>query len=144
MLAVWPDGSCLGNPGPGGWAFVMTDGVKTAERSGGAADTTNNRMELSAVITALGAIKNTRELELHTDSRYVKDGVESWMKNWKKNGWKTTAKKPVLNQDLWMRLDELLGGFKIRWRWTKGHADDAMNNRCDALARAAAERASRP
>jgi len=138
MLKIWTDGSCLGNPGPGGWAFIMTDGVKTASRSGGEVETTNNRMELTAVINALAAIKNHREMELATDSKYVKDGVEKWLANWKKNGWKTTGKKPVANQDLWMRLDDLLNGFMIRWEWVKGHASDEMNARCDELARAAA------
>jgi ribonuclease HI len=120
----------------------MTDGARTAERSGGAADTTNNRMELSAVIAALGAIKNSRELELCTDSKYVKDGVESWMKKWKKNGWKTADKKPVANRDLWERLDALVSKFKIRWNWTRGHSDDEMNNRCDEMAKAAARSVS--
>jgi len=138
MLKIHTDGSCLGNPGPGGWAFVMSDGIKTAERSGGAPDTTNNRMELSAVIAALSAIKNTHDIEITTDSEYVKNGVEKWMTNWKKNGWKTAAKKPVLNRDLWEQLDGLLPNFDITWRWTKGHAGNPMNERCDELARAAA------
>lgn len=139
MLKIWTDGSCLGNPGNGGWAFVMTDGKQTAERSGGSPNTTNNRMELMAVISALSVIKNCKEIELHLDSRYVKDGIESWIKNWKKNNWKTAAKKPVLNQDLWKQLDELVQKFQINWVWVKGHADNDMNNRCDELARAAAE-----
>jgi ribonuclease HI len=138
MLKIWTDGSCLGNPGPGGWAFVMTDGSRMVERSGGAAGTTNNRMELMAVISALSAIKKYNELEILTDSKYVKDGIESWLPNWKKNNWKTANKKPVANQDLWMRLDGLLSKFKIRFVWVKGHAEDEMNNRCDELARAAA------
>ncbi|MDR3208935.1 MAG: ribonuclease HI [Rickettsiales bacterium] len=139
MLKVWTDGSCLGNPGNGGWAFVMTDGDRIAERSGGASDTTNNRMELLAVINALSSIKNHDEIELLTDSQYVKNGMESWLADWKKNGWKTSNKKPVANKDLWERLDELSSRFRIHWKWTRGHCDDEMNNRCDELARGAAE-----
>jgi len=138
MLKVWTDGSCLGNPGPGGWAFVMTDGIKTAEQSGPAKDTTNNRMELTAVIITLTAIKNTKEIEITTDSEYVKNGVEKWLQNWKKNGWKTAAKKPVLNRDLWEQLDTLLPNFNINWHWVRGHTGNPMNERCDELARTAA------
>ncbi|MCL2678607.1 MAG: ribonuclease HI [Clostridiales bacterium] len=140
MLKIWTDGSCLGNPGNGGWAFVMTDGAQTIERSGGERDTTNNRMELTAVINALGALKKHNEFELFTDSQYVKNGVEIWMKNWKKNGWKTANRKPVANQDLWLALDALLPKFKIHWRWVKGHSGNEMNERCDILARTAAEK----
>jgi ribonuclease HI len=139
MLKIWTDGSCLGNPGVGGWAFVMTDGKKTAERCGGVANTTNNRMELTAVISALSAIKSTTEIELFTDSQYVKNGIELWISNWKKKGWKTAANKPVLNQDLWKQLDELSQKFSIKWGWVRGHADNEMNNKCDELARGAAE-----
>ena len=139
MLKVWTDGSCLGNPGNGGWAFVMTDGARTAERSGGERDTTNNRMELTAVINALGAIKTHRDLELFTDSTYVKNGVQIWIANWKRNGWRGSNKKPVANQDLWKRLDELTGKFNIEWTWVRGHDGDRMNERCDYLARSAAE-----
>ena len=116
----------------------MTDGKQTAEKSGNAKDTTNNRMELLAVISALSAIKKHDELELFTDSEYVKNGVELWLKNWKKNGWKTASKKPVANQDLWQMLDPLLGKFKIHWKWVRGHAGNIMNERCDELARNAA------
>ena len=140
LLKIWTDGSCLGNPGPGGWAFVMTDGDKMIERDGGASMTTNNRMELSAVIAALSAIKNTKTIEITTDSEYVKNGVQKWMDNWKKNGWKTAAKKPVLNRELWEELDALLPNFNITWQWVKGHAGDPMNERCDLLARNAAMR----
>ncbi len=139
MLKIWTDGSCLGNPGPGGWAFVATNGQNTAERSGGERDTTNNRMELMAVIRALTAAHRHSEIELHTDSQYVKNGMQSWLKNWKKNNWHTANKKPVKNQDLWMQLDALSGATKIHWHWVRGHNGDEMNERCDELARTAAE-----
>lgn len=140
MLKIWTDGSCLGNPGPGGWAFVATNGQNTAERSGGERDTTNNRMELMAVIRALTAAHRHSEIELHTDSQYVKNGMQSWLKNWKKNNWRTANKKPVKNQDLWMQLDALSGAIKIHWHWVRGHNGDEMNERCDELARTAAEK----
>lgn len=140
MLKIWTDGSCLGNPGPGGWAFVATNGQDTAERSGGERDTTNNRMELMAVIRALTAAHRHSEIELHTDSQYVKNGMQSWLKNWKKNNWHTANKKPVKNQDLWMQLDALSGAIKIHWHWVRGHNGDEMNERCDELARTAAEK----
>lgn len=140
MLKIWTDGSCLGNPGPGGWAFVATNGQNTAERSGGERDTTNNRMELMAVIRALTAAHQHSEIELHTDSQYVKNGMQSWLKNWKKNNWHTANKKPVKNQDLWMQLDALSGAIKIHWHWVRGHNGDEMNERCDELARTAAEK----
>lgn len=140
MLKIWTDGSCLGNPGPGGWAFVATNGQNTAERSGGERDTTNNRMELMAVIRALTAAHRHSEIELHTDSQYVKNGMQSWLKNWKKNNWHTANKKPVKNQDLWMQLDELSGATKIHWHWVRGHNGNEMNERCDELARTAAEK----
>ena len=140
MLKIWTDGSCLGNPGPGGWAFVATNGQNTAERSGGERDTTNNRMELMAVIRALTAAHRHSEIELHTDSQYVKNGMQSWLKNWKKNTWHTANKKPVKNQDLWMQLDALSSAIKIHWHWVRGHNGDEMNERCDELARTAAEK----
>ena len=140
MLKIWTDGSCLGNPGPGGWAFVATNGQNTAERSGGERKTTNNRMELMAVIRALTAAHRHSEIELHTDSQYVKNGMQSWLKNWKKNNWHTANKKPVKNQDLWMQLDALSGAIKIHWHWVRGHNGDEMNERCDELARTAAEK----
>lgn len=140
MLKIWTDGSCLGNPGPGGWAFVATNGQNTAERSGGERDTTNNRMELMAVIRALTAAHRHSEIELHTDSQYVKNGMQSWLKKWKKNNWRTADKKPVKNQDLWMQLDELSDAIKIHWHWVRGHNGNEMNERCDELARTAAEK----
>ena len=139
MLKIWTDGSCLGNPGPGGWAFVATDGKNTAEKNGGEKNTTNNRMELMAVIRALTAAHRHAEIELHTDSQYVKNGMQSWIKNWKKNGWKTADKKPVKNQELWQELDKLSEKTKIHWHWVKGHAGEELNERCDVLARTAAE-----
>ncbi len=137
-IQVITDGSCLGNPGPGGWAAILRYGSHQRELSGAEPHTTNNRMELTAAIRALAALKEPCEIEVVTDSQYVKNGVESWMKGWKRNGWKTAAKKPVLNQDLWMELDAQLARHKTRWVWTKGHASHDDNNRCDELARAAA------
>lgn len=139
MLKIWTDGSCLGNPGPGGWGFVATDGKNIAERSGGESNTTNNRMELMAVIRALTAAARHSELEIHTDSQYVKNGMQSWLKNWKKNNWRTADKKPVKNQDLWQKLDELASAKTIHWHWVRGHAGNEMNERVDILARTAAE-----
>jgi ribonuclease HI len=135
---VITDGSCLGNPGRGGWAAILRYGGHTKELSGAEPQTTNNRMELTAAIRALAALKEPCEVEVVTDSEYVKNGVESWMANWKRNGWKTAAKKPVSNQDLWQELDLQLERHRTRWSWTKGHADHADNNRCDELAREAA------
>ena len=140
MLKIWTDGSCLGNPGPGGWAFVATDGKNTAERSGGEQNTTNNRMELMAVIRALTAAHRHSQVEIHTDSQYVKNGMQSWIKNWRKNNWKTADKKPVKNQDLWQKLDELANDIKIHWVWVRGHNGEEFNERCDELARGAAEK----
>lgn len=139
MLKIWTDGSCLGNPGPGGWGFIATDGKNIAERSGGEPNTTNNRMELMAVIRALHACKRHDELEIHTDSQYVKNGMQSWVKNWKKNNWKTATKKPVKNQDLWMELDAIASTKKIHWVWVRGHNGNEMNERVDVLARTFAE-----
>jgi len=141
MLKIWTDGSCLGNPGPGGWGFVATDGKNIAERSGGELNTTNNRMELMAVIRALtAAAKNHSEIEIHTDSQYVKNGMESWIKNWKRNNWRTASKQPVKNQDLWQELDAAAQKIKIHWHWVRGHNGDEMNERVDELARTAAEK----
>lgn len=140
MLKIWTDGSCLGNPGPGGWAFVATDGENIAERCGGDADTTNNRMELMAVIRALTAAHRHKSVEIHTDSQYVKNGMQTWMKNWKKNNWRTADKKPVKNQDLWQKLDELSQNIDIHWVWVRGHNGEEFNERCDELARGYAEK----
>lgn len=140
MLKIWTDGSCLGNPGPGGWAFVATDGTNVAERCGGERDTTNNRMELMAVIRALSAAHRHKSVEIHTDSQYVKNGMQLWLQNWKKKNWRTADKKPVKNQDLWQQLDELASNIEIRWVWVKGHAGEEFNERCDELARTSAEK----
>lgn len=139
MLKIWTDGSCLGNPGPGGWGFVATDGKNIAERSGAERDTTNNRMELMAVYRALTAAKNHKSVEIHTDSQYVKNGMTTWLKNWKKNNWRTADRKPVKNQDLWMALDNVAADKDIHWVWVKGHAGEELNERVDTLARTAAE-----
>ena len=135
------DGACLGNPGPGGWAFILRYGRHKKESSGGEPRTTNNRMELTAAVRGLEALKEACEVEIITDSEYLKNGITSWIHGWKKNGWKTAAKKPVLNQDLWKRLDELVGNHRTTWSWTKGHATHADNNRADELASAAAHAA---
>lgn len=134
-VRIYTDGGCTGNPGPGGWAAVILSGEQTFELSGGKNETTNNRMELTAVIEALTWWKS-KELpppEIFTDSQYVKNGINSWIFNWKKNGWKTAAKKPVKNQDLWIRLDELNRIAKPDWFWVKGHSGDEFNERCDSL-----------
>lgn len=136
------DGSCLGNPGRGGWACILRYGGHTKEMYGSERETTNNRMELTAAIQALAALRESCEVEIVTDSQYVKNGIQSWMAGWKRNGWKTAAKKPVMNQDLWMELDEQVSRHKTDWVWTKGHANHADNNRCDELARMAAENQS--
>lgn len=137
VLAV-TDGSCLGNPGPGGWAFILRYGPHSKESSGGEPHTTNNRMELTAALKALEALREPCEVELVTDSQYLKNGVQSWMARWKRNGWKTADRKPVQNQDLWQALDAALQRHRVHWVWTKGHAEHEDNNRCDELARAAA------
>lgn len=134
------DGACLGNPGPGGWAFILRFNDHAKESSGFAAQTTNNRMELTAAIEGLKTLKEPCDVEVTTDSEYVKNGITKWIQGWKRNGWKTAAKKPVLNQDLWMELDALTQQHKIEWKWTKGHADHPDNNRCDELATTAARR----
>lgn len=141
MLKIWTDGSCLGNPGPGGWAFIATNGTETAERSGYEKNTTNNQMELTAVIRALNAARKHNEVEIHTDSQYVKNGTQIWLAQWKNNNWKTAAKKPVKNKELWQQLDAIVQTKKIHWVWVKGHAGNEMNERCDELARYAAESA---
>ncbi|HLW76184.1 MAG TPA: ribonuclease HI [Bryobacteraceae bacterium] len=132
------DGACLGNPGPGGWAAILRHNHHTRELHGWAPQTTNNRMELTAAIEGLRALKSVCEVEVITDSEYVKNGITQWIHGWKKNGWKTAAKKPVVNQDLWEELDELASWHRTTWSWTKGHADHEDNNRCDELATQAA------
>jgi len=133
-VIIHSDGGCHGNPGPGGWAATLEYGGRTRELSGGVPATTNNRMELQAAIEALGALKEACAVDFYTDSEYVKNGVTSWMRNWKRNGWKTQAKKPVKNEDLWRTLDPLVARHEIKWHWVKGHAGHAGNERCDVLA----------
>ncbi len=133
-VEIYTDGACRGNPGPGGWGALLIAGPHRKEIYGGETDTTNNRMELTAVIEALNALKGSRSVILHTDSKYVKDGIESWIENWKKRGWKTAAKKPVKNQDLWMALDDARSRHDIDWRWVKGHAGIEGNEEADRLA----------
>ncbi len=136
-VVIYTDGACSGNPGPGGWAAILTWGDKCKEISGGEANTTNNRMELMAAISALEALKRPSQVELHTDSVYVKNGITGWIHSWKKNGWRTADKKPVKNEELWRRLDEAQRIHDIDWRWIKGHAGHAENERADELARLA-------
>jgi len=134
---IWTDGACSGNPGPGGWGAILKYGDVEKELSGAEAATTNNRMELMGAISALEALKRETKVTLHTDSKYVMDGVTKWIHGWKKNGWKTADKKPVKNEDLWKRLDAANASHDVTWKWVKGHADDVMNNRADELARSA-------
>ena len=134
-VAIWTDGACSGNPGPGGWGAVLTFEGHEKDLFGGEQLTTNNRMELMAAIMALEGLKRACEIDLHTDSQYVKGGVTGWIHGWKRNGWKTADRKPVKNVDLWQRLDEATQRHKITWHWVKGHAGDAMNERADELAR---------
>lgn len=132
------DGACIGNPGPGGWACVLRYGEHKKELYGSDKQTTNNRMELKAAIEGLRALKQPCEVEVVTDSQYVKNGITSWIANWKRKGWKTKDKKPVVNQDLWQDLDKENQRHRTAWSWTKGHASHADNNRCDELATLAA------
>jgi len=134
QVRAFTDGACSGNPGPGGWGAVLQFGDHEREIYGGAADTTNNRMELSAAIEALKALSEPCRVSLTTDSTYVKDGITQWLANWKRNGWKTAAKKPVKNQDLWMRLDHESARHEIDWCWVKGHSGHPENERADRLA----------
>ena len=132
------DGSCLGNPGKGGWAAILRYNGRHKELFGHAEHTTNNRMELQAAVEGLKALKEKCEVEIVTDSNYVKNGITAWINGWKRNGWKTSDKKPVSNQDLWQELDRLNASHVTKWSWTKGHATHADNNRCDKLAQRAA------
>ena len=138
-VTIHTDGSCLSNPGPGGWAAILRWRDNEREIVGHEPDTTNNRMELMAAIMGLNAVTRAMPIDLHTDSRYVMNGVQEWMSAWKANGWKTASKKPVANRDLWQQLDEAASRHRIRWHWVKGHAGDELNERCDQLARTAAE-----
>jgi ribonuclease HI len=137
-VQIITDGSCLGNPGPGGWAAILRHAEHHKELWGCAPHTTNNRMELTAAIEGLRALKVGCEVQVVTDSEYLKNGITTWIHGWKRKGWMTAAKKPVVNQDLWMALDEQVTRHKTDWVWTKGHANHSDNNRCDELAQRAA------
>ena len=134
IVDIWADGGCRGNPGPGGWGVLMRTGTHEKELWGGEPDTTNNRMELTAVIRALEAMKRPIRARIHTDSQYVQKGISEWIHGWKRNGWKTSAKQPVKNADLWQQLDRLAAQHRLEWLWVKGHAGDPGNERADALA----------
>jgi ribonuclease HI len=133
-VVIHTDGACKGNPGPGGWGALVERGGRIEELSGGELATTNNRMEMTAVIRALESIAPGAEIELFTDSQYVKNGIETWIHGWKKNGWRTADRKPVKNADLWRALDEAAAKHRIRWHWVRGHNDHPGNERADALA----------
>jgi ribonuclease HI len=135
IVSAWTDGACSGNPGPGGWGVILQFNDQEKELSGGDAATTNNRMELMAAIMALESLTRGCPVVMHTDSQYVRNGVMSWLRGWKANGWRTAARQPVKNVDLWQRLDRAQERHEVTWRWVKGHAGDAMNERADRLAR---------
>ena len=139
-LDIYTDGACRGNPGPGGWGAVLMHAGRERELSGADPATTNNRMELTAVIEALAALKRPVKARIYTDSQYVRLGILEWVANWKKRGWKTADRKPVKNQDLWQRLDELAAGHELEWHWVKGHSGVPGNERCDQLANEAIDR----
>ncbi|MBK8524338.1 MAG: ribonuclease HI [Betaproteobacteria bacterium] len=134
VVEIWADGGCRGNPGPGGWGVLMRAGAREKELWGSEPATTNNRMELTAVIRALEAMKRPVRARIHTDSQYVQKGISEWIHGWKRNGWKTSDKKPVKNADLWLELDKLTVEHQLEWLWVKGHAGDPGNERADALA----------
>jgi ribonuclease HI len=134
-VVIYTDGACSGNPGPGGWGAILIAGEHRKELSGGETPTTNNRMELMAAISALEALKKPSDVELHTDSIYLRDGITKWIHGWRRNGWKTADKKPVKNAELWQRLLEAQTRHTIDWRWVKGHSEHAENDRADELAR---------
>ncbi|WP_353202454.1 ribonuclease HI [Polynucleobacter sp.] len=138
-IVIYTDGSCKGNPGPGGWGVVLRSGNHEKHLHGGEKHTTNNRMEMSAVIYALKALKQSSAVELWTDSQYVQKGVTEWLQGWKQRGWKTAAKSPVKNADLWQELDALLPNHEISWHWVKGHAGHPGNELADQLANKGAE-----
>ena len=135
IINIYTDGACSGNPGIGGWGVVILDNNEEVLLNGGDQKTTNNKMELTAAIKALEYFEDKKDLIINTDSKYVKDGIESWIKNWKKNGWKTSAKKEVKNKELWIRLDDLINKHNVVWKWVKGHAGNKYNNKADSLAR---------
>ncbi len=136
-VVIHTDGACSGNPGPGGWGAILQWGGHTRELNGGEPHTTNNRMELMGAIMALETLKRPVEVELHTDSQYLRQGIMTWIHGWKRNGWKTADRKPVKNADLWQRLDAAASRHTVRWHWVRGHAGHDLNERADELARAA-------
>lgn len=138
---LFTDGACKGNPGAGGWGVLLRYGTHEKELFGGEAQTTNNRMELTAVLSGLKTLNRPCDVVICTDSQYVKNGMESWIHNWKKNGWKTAGRQPVKNADLWQQLDEQVARHRVRWQWVKGHAGHAENERADALANRGVEQA---
>ena len=140
MIKIYTDGSCIGNPGAGGWAAIILDGKNEKIISGSKNNTTNNQMELFAAIKALSNFNKKKYFKIFTDSNYVKDGITKWIKNWKKNNWKTSAKKPVKNQELWKKLDKLVKFHDVKWEWIKGHSTNIYNNLADELAKKAAEK----
>lgn len=133
-IEIYTDGACRGNPGPGGWGALLIAGKHRKTMHGGESETTNNRMELTAAIKALNALKGPQQVLLHTDSKYVMHGITEWLENWKARGWKTAAKKPVKNRDLWMALDDAIARHDIEWKWVKGHDGNPGNEEADALA----------
>ena len=135
VVEIYTDGACSGNPGPGGWGVLLRWRGTERELSGGVAETTNNRMELMAAIAAIESLKRDSRVRLYTDSTYVRDGITRWIHKWKENGWKTAARKPVKNAELWRRLDAALATHEVEWHWVKGHAGHPENERADALAR---------
>jgi ribonuclease HI len=136
-VVIHTDGACSGNPGPGGWGAILEWGGRRREIKGGEAHTTNNRMELMAAISALEALKRPCDVDLHTDSQYLRQGITNWIHGWKRNGWKTADRKPVKNADLWQRLDAAVARHTIRWHWVRGHSGHDLNERADELAREA-------
>ena len=138
MIKIYTDGSCIGNPGKGGWAAIILNGRKKTELKGSKKDTTNNQMELLAPIKALKKIPKGSKVQIFTDSKYVKSGITEWIHSWKKNGWKTASKQKVKNKDLWLELDILTNEFDIKWSWVKAHSTDKLNNEVDLIARGAA------
>ncbi len=142
LVTVYTDGACKGNPGPGGWGAWLSSKGKEMELFGGEMNTTNNRMELTAVIEALASLKRSCEVHIYTDSQYVRQGITEWIHNWKKRGWKTADNKPVKNADLWQRLDALRELHRVDWRWVKGHSGDPGNERADMLANRGVESAA--
>lgn len=134
-IVIYTDGACSGNPGPGGWGAVLLSGSHRKDIFGGEKETTNNRMELSAVIESLKSLKNSSQVSIYTDSKYVMDGITKWIFNWKKNGWKSANKKPIKNIDLWQQLDKEVARHQAEWTWVKGHSGDQFNEVADELAR---------